>query len=166
MPVRAPWWRLPFLYLPLLALPAGCKPRPLVCEAEKYFQVPETTAGAAHLPDSRDRFGPEVSARGLLKFPLFMAFSDDTRARVDWMSFDLVTVTEVVYSPGEALVRPVQSPGNAFPLRRFTEGQTERAWLGFRSRVCTAAEPRAGLALCREFGNQQAFFVADMACKR
>lgn len=155
--------RLPLLVLLICA--SGCRERPVACKAQKYVRlVNDAEQGPTGAPLRADHLGPEVRPRDLQLKPVRLTFADDRHARVDWLSFDLVTSTKVVYSAGEEMARDSKDPTVFSPMKRFSEGTSERVWLAFRSPICSDTEV-PGKAPCREFG-EPALLVAEMSCTR
>lgn len=98
--------------------------------------------------------------------PLFITLSDGTHVRSEWLSSGHVaSYASLVYSPGEALARGVKNPADVYPMKRLTDGPSERVRLGFRSSICMDAEAVPGNGPCREYSQQQHRFIADMLCK-
>lgn len=161
MKARQHW----LLFATMLGL-MGCKPRPLECEAEKYFQVADPQQSAGEETFDIDRLGPEVPRARLFSMPLFMTLSGGTHVRSEWLSSGHVaSYASLVYSPREALARGVKNPADVYPMKRLTGGPSERVRLGFRSSICVDTEASQVNGSCREYGQQQHLFIADMLCK-
>ena len=151
-----------FLLL-LLAWALSCRQCLVTCKPMRYARLAADT-GAGGTPFRADHFGPEVQPRDLQLKPIRLTFEDGRHARVDWLSFDLVTSTEVVYSASEELARDSRNPAKSTSMKRFSEGLSDRVWLAFRSPICRdAAVP--GKTPCREFGDP-APLVVELSCSR
>ena len=149
--------------LPLLVWALSCRQCLMTCKPMRYARLTaDSSAGSTAL--RADRFGPEVQPRDLQLKPIRLTFEDDRHARVDWLSFDLVTSTEVAYSAGEELARDSKNPAESTSMKRFSEGLSDRVWLAFRSPICRDAEV-PGKTPCLEFGDP-ALLVVEMACSR
>ena len=86
--------------------------------------------------------------------------------RVEWTSFGHVaSSTEARYSPEEGTARSIKYPRQVLSLWRFTDGSSERVWLGFTTALCIDPEALAGRARCSKYGPEE-WLIADMTCRR
>jgi hypothetical protein len=143
-------------------LASACKPHPLLCVTQAVFQPlnPEQDVGAA--PFNIDRLGPAVKAGILHNVPDGITLTGRHRARVHWSLLGhIYGYGDLIYSPDEGLARNIDDPKRVYPMRRFSDGTSERVRFGFRSTACR--DPTQGTVSC-EFGKEQLFLVAEMTC--
>lgn len=145
--------------IPLLA--GACKPRPLVCESVGYFQVLQPQEGTGVAPFSIERLGPEVKRLSVGQVPSFLTLKSNNRVVVSWEVVDFLPISELIFSPSEGLARDVKNPDDVYPMRRFSEGTSERVRLGFRAPPC---RPRPAFAECTPVGDPL-YLAAEMTCQ-
>jgi hypothetical protein len=146
-------------FIPLLA--GACKPRPLVCDAVGFFQVLQPQEGAGVAPFSIERLGPEVKRLSVAKVPDILSLRSNNRVNVSWGPGDFVETSDLIFSPSEGLARDVQNPENVYPMRRFSDGTSERVRFGFRAPPC---RPRRAFAECTPVGDPL-YLAAEMTCQ-
>jgi hypothetical protein len=94
------------------------------------------------------------------RVPGILVLKNRDRVTVSWESGDLALESHLIFSPAEGLARSVNDPKYVYPMRRFSEGASERVRFGFRSDSCSAP---------REFGichsrNDNLFLAAELPC--
>ena len=93
-----------------------------------------------------------------------LTLKSDNRARAWWTSLGHISRrNNLIFSPDEGLARNVKHPDDVYPMRRFSDGASERVRFGFRSTTCR--DPGRSSAFC-EFGEEELFLVAEMTCHR
>lgn len=143
----------------------GCKARPVSCKATRVSRAAVAGSLPADVPFDIETPGPELALGAVETMPLYLTFTTKSRVRSQWMSFGHVaSYADLVYSTKEGLARNADDAKEVFPMKRFSDGATERVRFGFRSRVCTDPEALAGRTLCSRYGQQEVLLVADMAC--
>ena len=148
--------------VPLLA--GACKPHDLVCNTEGVFQALKPEQGAGVAPFSIERLGPEVKLRVLEDVPDGLTLKRDNRMTAWWTVLGHISRhNDLIFSPDEGLARNVKHPDDVYPMRRFTDGASERVRFGFRSTTCR--DPGKSSAFCG-FGEEELFLVAEMTCHR
>lgn len=157
------WWT----WVPLIPLLAtGCKPRDMMCEPEAYFKVLEPEQGAGAAPFNIERPGPAVKGYMMKIVPTGVTLTGDNRARTHWLLLGhIYSYGDVIYSPAEGLARGIDDPEIVYPMRRLSNGSSTRVRLGFRAAICRDPDYAGGVP-CHEYSKDEAFFVADMGCKR
>jgi len=145
--------------IPFLA--GACKPRPLVCESVGYFQVLQPQEGAGVAPFSIERLGPEVKPISVGKVPTFLSLKRNNRVIVSWQVVDFLPISELIFSPSEELAWNVENPKDVYPMRRFSDGASERVRFGFRAPPC---RPRYAFAVCTPVGDPL-YLAAEMICQ-
>ena len=134
----------------------------MVCRTEAVFQAlnPEQGAGAA--PFNIERLGPEVKRSVLHTVPGALTLKSDNRVTGWWTSLGHIhDYNDLIFSPAEGLARNVDDPKDVYPMRRFSDGASERVRFGFRTTACRDPGKHSGLCV---FGDENLFLVADMTC--
>lgn len=145
--------------IPLLA--GACKPRPLVCDAVGFFQVLQPQEGAGAAPFSIERLGPEVKRLSVAKVPDILSLKRNNRVSISWGPGDFIETSNLIFSPSEGLAWNVENPKDVYPMRRFSDGKSERVRFGFRAPPC---RPRPAFAECTPVGDPL-FLAAEMTCQ-
>jgi len=134
-----------------MLLAGGCKPHDLVCETKAVFQAPNPEQGTGAAPFSMERPGPEVKTGMLHDVPRFITLKSDNHAGTEWEHLGHIA-------------RNVKHPEVVYPMKRLSDGATERVRFGFRSAACR--DPNAwGASFC-QFGGDELFLIAEMTCHR
>jgi len=158
--LRVSWWWAGIALAPFLA--GACKPHDLVCENGSYFQLLQPEEGAGVAPFSIERLGPEVKRSELASVPYALTLKSDNRVRVDWKSIGhILGHNDLIFSPAEGLARNVNRPNDVYPMRRVSDGASERVRFGFRSAACRV--PGKGIAFC-QLGDDDLFLAAEATC--
>lgn len=144
--------------VPVLA--CACKSPDLVCEDGAYFQVLQPEEGAGVAPFSIERLGPRLGAADLANVPGILTLTSNNRVIVSWDSGDLFLDSKLVFSPDEGIARNVRAPDVVYPMRRFSDGTSERVRFGFRSRTC---HPPRQFGICHQ-GDDDLFLAVEMTC--
>ena len=145
--------------IPFLA--GACKPSPLVCDPVAYFQVLQPQEGAGAAPFSIERLGPEVKRLSVAKVPDILSLKRNNRVSVSWGPGHYVVSSDLIFSPSEGLARDVRNPKDVYPMKRFSEGASERVRFGFRAPPC---RPRSVIAECTPVGDPL-YLAAEMTCQ-
>lgn len=149
-------------WVPLILFLAGaCKPPALECDPVSYFQVLEPQEGTGAAPFSIERLGPEVKPVTVQKVPGILVLKKNNRVRVSWRELDFFESSDLVFSPSEGLARDVRNPEDVYPMRRFSDGGTDRVRFGFRAPPC---RPRLAFAECTSVG-APLYLAAEMTCQ-
>jgi hypothetical protein len=142
----------------------GCKgpgPRELVCRSVAYYEVLNPEQGTGKALFSIERLGREV--KGISRYPDLLVFRDN-RVMIGWMLSDVGLTSDATYSPDEGLLRDVEEPDFVLPVKRFSDGKSERARLGFRSTVCREPNEHGSNYGCALTENELVL-ATDMTCR-
>ena len=142
-------------------LAGACKPPKLVCDSVGFFQVLQPQEGAGAAPFSIERLGPEVKRLSVAKVPDILSLKRNNRVSVSWGPAHYVVSSDLIFSPSEGLARDIRNPENVYPMRRFSEGASERVRFGFRAVPC---RPRIPIAECTPVGDPL-YLAAEMTCQ-
>ena len=145
--------------IPFLA--GACKPPALECDPVSYFQVLEPREGTGAAPFSIERLGPEVKRYSVEKVPGILELKRNNRVRVSWRQADFGVYSDLIFSPSEGLAWNVANPKDVYPMRRFSDGKSERVRFGFRAPPC---RPRPAFAECTPVGDPL-YLAAEMICQ-
>jgi hypothetical protein len=132
-----------------------------VCEPQSYFQVLQPEEGAGAAPFSIERLGPEMKSAYLAAdLPGILTLKSNNRVSMSWRGGDFIVGSKLIFSPSEGLARDVQDPKYVYPMKRFSDGASERVRFGFRSPTCST--PRR-FGFCDE-RDDNLFLAAEMTC--
>jgi hypothetical protein len=116
--------------------------------------------GAGAAPFSIERLGPEIKSAYLEDMPGNLELRNNNHASVSWRGGDFIAGSELVFSPSEGLARDVYNPKDVYPMKRFSDGTSERVRFGFRSSSCRS--PRK-FGVC-DSKDDNLFLAAEMIC--
>jgi hypothetical protein len=145
--------------IPFLA--GACKSPTLECDPVSYFQVLQPQEGAGVAPFSIERPGPEVKRYSVARVPGILTLKSNNRVNVSWRQGDSFESSDLIFSPSEDLARDVKNPEDVYPMRRFSDGKSERVRFGFRAPPC---RPRPAFAECTPVGDPL-YLAAEMTCQ-